>query len=351
MKSGSIALLVSEIVIVFFVFLITENKRISKLWNKINKKIRIIIYILLMIIFFYVIFIQLSNVVKNIISYNKTDENQAFFDEVDKKIEKENEYYKNAINTIKTEAKDPYIPEGFMHVEGEVNVGYVIEDQDKNQYVWIPCASENNSNTIKLSKYQILSVNYIFLKDLYDEDGEKFIDSSLKNGGFYISRYELGIQGEKAVSKANVKVATEKTYDEAKNYVSAMYKREDISCKLINGYAYDTALQWLLETNNIDVSNLGNYLHKYDRKENDSLLTGRNYLNNVADFFDNCLEMSSEICYNTSVIRGFPFVESSDLLEIYKDRFDFENRYTIMIGDNQFSQFDFLAMRTMLYKN
>ena len=156
---------------------------------------------------------------------------------------------------------------------------------------------------------------------------------------------------EKIVSKANAKVVTEITYDEAKNYVSAMYDRNDISCKLINGYAYDTALQWMLKTNNIDKSNLGDYLYKYDRKENESLLTGRNYLNNVADFFDNCLEMSSEIFYNTSIIRGFPFIERSDLMGIYKDRFDFENRYSIIFGENQFSQFDFLSMRTMLYKN
>ena len=45
-------------------------------------------------------------------------------------------------NISKISADNPYIPEGFEHVEGtEVDTGFVIEDKDGNQYVWVPVES------------------------------------------------------------------------------------------------------------------------------------------------------------------------------------------------------------------
>ena len=35
-------------------------------------------------------------------------------------------------------AENPYIPEGFEHIGGDVNSGFVIQDTFGNQFVWIP---------------------------------------------------------------------------------------------------------------------------------------------------------------------------------------------------------------------
>ena len=50
-----------------------------------------------------------------------------------------------------------YIFEDFSYVEGEWNTGFVIEDKDKNQYVWVPCSNIENIDVPKLEKIFILA--------------------------------------------------------------------------------------------------------------------------------------------------------------------------------------------------
>ena len=95
--------------------------------------------------------------------------------------------------------KNPIIPDGFHTVETETaswnkqddgtvegwNNGLVIEDDKGNQFVWIPV------NTDDL--------------DYYKEKSIKNIDDSIiKNGGFYISRYEAGVSDEMSKTNENI---------------------------------------------------------------------------------------------------------------------------------------------------
>lgn len=293
-----------------------------------------IIYGIIMIIFI-VFFVKYEYneilLIKRYISFYKdTRKNDIFFLEFDKKIEQENEFYKNAINlnyeSILSEI--PYIPEGFEYVEGEWSSGFVVQDENKNQYVWIPCGNRENNEILKLEKNNFKKPAFISKDSCVDDEYEEFITSTLKNGGFYISRYEIGKEENNPVSKSQVEVWTNITKKEAVEVISKMY--ENINCKLINGYAYDTTLSWIKKNNIIQASKI----------ESENILTGRQEYNNIYDFCDNIMEFSQEISYGSPVIRGFLDDENNSN----------ESRYTIFEDERTFAGTRLIAIRTVLYK-
>ena len=108
-----------------------------------------------------------------------------------------------------------------------------------------------------------------------------------------------------------------------------MYSYNDFSCELINGYAYDTTIEWLMKDNNIDTYFIGDSI----------VYTGRNQVKNVYDMFDNVFEYTSEINYDTIVIRG--------VLE--KNILDEESRYTVLENENSFAD-NKLVARIIIYR-
>ena len=114
-----------------------------------------------------------------------------FFDENDKEIKKEEEYYSFYMGKIYEENyKNPYVLEGFKHIEGEWNTGFVIEDGMGNQFVWIPLFNEEKEDVAKLVKRNFIIHPIVPTESCFNCDYAKFIKSALENGGFYISRYE-----------------------------------------------------------------------------------------------------------------------------------------------------------------
>ena len=62
-------------------------------------------------------------------------------------------------NISRISADNPYIPEGFTHVEGtEVDTGFVIQDAGGNEYVWVPVENGIPVRTPPSDKY--LEDNY-----------------------------------------------------------------------------------------------------------------------------------------------------------------------------------------------
>lgn len=94
-----------------------------------------------------------------------------------------------------SEYNNPIVPEGFRKVEtaeaswekdanGNIkgwNDGLVIEDENENQFVWIP---------IKNKEFSVLKKEENFLQDKESQEELEQID---KYGGFYIGRYEAGL--------------------------------------------------------------------------------------------------------------------------------------------------------------
>ncbi len=338
MSSAVIKIIIFTIVVFVFIYVVKNSEKFLIKKEKINKKIFKIILVLtsiiLIIIMLKFIYKNINGIILNIDAYNFSKNSQEMIDLFDKEIKKENKYYfsKISLNYDLEKSKKPYIFEGFKYIEGEWNTGFVIEDENNNQYVWVPCSNIENEEIVKLEKYNFDNPAFIS-KDLCADDSyEKFIESALSNGGFYVSRFEIGNEENKPVSKKNVNLWSNITIEEAKEITSKMYENSNINCELINGYAYDTALNWISKTNEISPISFD--------VEKEEIKAGRNVFNNIYDLADNIFELTLEKSYDTIIIRGF--VKDED----YKER----NRYSILKEENNFTSNNLLTMRCILYK-
>ena len=324
------------IVIVSIIIYYLKNQRImNDFLNRIIKtKFSKIIYMFFLCFIVIVVYNCGKNVYSKFDLYKTDIENKKMFEICDEKSRIELNKYKELIdiNYENQKYNEPYLLDGFSYVDGEWNTGYIIQDGNENQFVWVPCTNLDNKSVPKLEKRyysnkELISKDYCY--DIYYED---FLKSALENGGFYISRYEIGNENDKPVSKKNVKVwnniAPENAIEVSKN----MYNNESFNSELINGFAYDTVYEWIGNTN---INNL-------DNKE--EYLTGRKDYNNIFDLYDNLLEITAEKNYDTFVTRG---LYDENLLDNYDYIFDnATNRYSILEDESN----NYTTFRTILYK-
>lgn len=235
------------------------------------------------------------------------------------------------------------IPAGFMIVpENEkINDGLVIQDENGNEFVWIPVEtvvanneengtnnkamavkigndykgllyefSENGSEVISgcttnidnahepdiLSTYDN-DINYnngLFTKDSLQQEYNKMIESVEKYHGFYISRYELGLEETRPVSKdasANTEITTADAsnletytwyglYSKCKEFAPKSSNKSVVS-SMVWGSQYDAMLNWMKQQ--------GEAVEKEnDEKTNTSKRSGNNpndIIRNVYDIY------------------------------------------------------------------
>jgi len=212
------------------------------------------------------------------------------------------------------EPEVPYIPEGYTHVEGDLSTGYVIQDNDGNQYVWVEVPKtakvystaglnitefsaddytkiENDLKAYTLaygSTSDVHSGNDLhtgMTSEQYTELKRTMLKSIYKNGGFYVGRYETGYEAD---SIANMRyyeadLEAENPIDEIPvikanvfpyNYVrvsqaqilSTRFASEGYKSSLMFGVQWNLILKYL-ETKGvtrneliIDSSHWGNYM-------------------------------------------------------------------------------------------
>ena len=111
----------------------------------------------------------------------------------------------NIVATIKIEGEklegEPPMPAGFTHVAGTtVDNGYVIQDGDENQYVWIPVDKNQKIKVNVTSKEDITSIT------LTDPYGDTILTESNKGTTYTNNEIEPTINGPYIL---NVKTATE----------------------------------------------------------------------------------------------------------------------------------------------
>ena len=259
------------------------------------------------------------------------------------------------------------IPGGF-HLDAEsgtsVEEGIVIEDANGNQFVWIPTGTYNvtteveritepdiqdgkltneltrrqwatTANTVQpptpisgdsvASGYygnyyygegdsrSVASTQIAAFKASASPKSESNLDG---NGGFYIGRYE---QGTGNVCKAGVAPYTNITRDTAKSQAEAMYRgNSDVISELISSYAWDTALNFICQTNSAGYtlatttsSSYGNIGTK--NKQNTGAYSADNY-SNIYDLLGNYFEWTTEYSSGSSgscVGRGGYYSNSS----------------------------------------
>lgn len=302
------------------------NKRIFKTKLLIKNVLNIIIAIILL-----VLSVKALIVVKKNIDFMNEDISDQLetIRKSEEIIQAQNLKYNELMETETNieNCKNPYIPDNFKYVEGEWNTGFVIEDEDKNQFVWIPCTNiENSENIPILEKKVFIGENKIYSNCYEQNDFEEFIKSSLKFGGFYISRYEIGNENDKPVSKKDVKVWTSVTWKKAKELSENMYS--NINSRLINGYAFDTAVSYIYN----DV--------KFSDISRSTGFTGTRSYKNIYDLVDDCNEWTTEMRYESPLLRANIFKEDENTIMFFVDRFAGDDK-TVLTN---------LGFRTIIYK-
>ena len=199
--------------------------------------------------------------------------------------------------TKNTPAKDSLgnpitIPEGFKVVpDGQDGVEYtytgdkkptvqdgiVIEDNEGNQFVWIPVGEiknkDNTTTTITLGRYTFddsgveslvqNSINYTsttddtkidsYFQELETSSYENTIAKNLStfvsktnvNGGYYLARYEASKGAGDKVKSKSAAVWNNITQPEAAIKAREMYASTSFESDLINSYAWDTAIVFI----------------------------------------------------------------------------------------------------------
>ena len=216
-----------------------------------------------------------------------------------KSTQKENSYTEK----ITLENKEPYIPNGFRHTEGTVDIGYVIKDTSVgNEFVWIPVASgtfdiyviakDEEGNSMKSDEITLgiseltrkVNGSSIEYTSWEEEDGDikdkksiaYFKESVVKNSGFYMGRYEMGMPGQKSGDAPVLEFTREARniegvpvcvgqvmpwnyidWSTAKKNLESMYSGE-VESAMMNSYARTTMLNWIMETGSMDAY-VGNF--------------------------------------------------------------------------------------------
>ena len=202
-------------------------------------------------------------------------------------------------NSLATQTPKPQptdgvkIPAGFYYVGGIKTSGIVISDnvndKDKyknkavvgidllgNQYVWIPCTTDNTSSDLQYTRTEWgVEVdgddNSRAIKDeltLTDEsvtysdadtanginaDVSKEIVAQIKAekasvakyGGYYIGRYEVGRNSDTAVVKYNQTPYTSITWSTAYGLAKKIITNSEVNSYLCSSYAWDTAVNFI----------------------------------------------------------------------------------------------------------
>ena len=194
---------------------------------------------------------QLANFIKN----NINDSNNSKIDKWNtatniKDAKKQNLPFENDI-TIKDELQNEVrIPGGFKLSADSAELvedGIVIEDEDGNQFVWIPAKTDSGitvhtKNGDKNIIYERRSYNYDIETKYTEElqiDEKNSID---KNGGYYIGRFEAGdavvtkagrmrVEGDSEQNEISIKSGQTPynfvTYESLKNIAEKMAKQQE----------------------------------------------------------------------------------------------------------------------------
>ena len=276
------------------------------------------------------------------------------------------------------------IPGGF-HLDADsgtsVEEGIVIEDGNGNQFVWIPTGTYNVTEAVdndgtkdgkltnNLSRRTFTSTGSteitasngdgVVQSYFYGEGDSRSVASTQiaafkasaspkseanpdGSGGFYIGRYE---QGTGNVCKYNQVPYVNVTRDTAKSQAEAMYsgKNNNVVSELISSYAWDTALNFICQTNSVGYTLATTTSSSYGNigtgsRKNTGVDTNDDY-SKIHDLLGNCWEWTTEYSSGSSN----PCVGRGGLCDLsyYYAAFRYSNVTSY--------SFDFISFRSQLY--
>ncbi len=239
-------------------------------------------------------------------------------------------------NGYSTNYVNPPIPEGYKHVCGKWNDGFVIQKlSDGSQFVWIPVGSLDSDGTLDgesfLEKFgrrnyregdDVFSCKH-FHENLNQELSEQ-LESVKKYGGFYISRYNISKSSTgKPQSVKGAIPWVDISFDDAKKIALTFENNEKVKSDLPYGAAQDSILKWACETGSMtfteivmDSTNLGNYTNE-KKSPGEIAVTGSREkwcVNKIYDLTGNVNEWTQEQHGNSCrVIRGGDYRVPADI--------------------------------------
>ena len=177
------------------------------------------------------------------------------------------------------EETKPYFPNStFSYKEGDLSTGLVIKDSSDNEYVWVevPKSIYTNSNynvngepssstdyekiekCLKLYAKDYSDPNFSDTNPVYLEMYKNMLKSVYENGGFWIGRYEVGLEegkslragyvaikeDDKAVMKPNMIPYNYVTRDDAQKLATRM-NYNGCTSSLIFGIQWDLTLKYI----------------------------------------------------------------------------------------------------------
>lgn len=232
-------------------------------------------------------------------------------------IEKANVYSERYAN--------PVVPEGYKHICGEWNNGFVIERcSDGSQFVWIPVGSLDSNGTLDGEHFSEKFGRRNYQQNEFS-DGEfneplsdellRQLESVKKYGGFYISRYHISkaANGKPQSVKGAMPWVNINWFD-AKEVASTMEQSGEVTSHLTFGAEYDSVLEWFMKSGAKsrkeiveDSTNWGNYWNTKNSPKQVVETGSREEwsVNNICDFagnVDEWIQEQNESSYR--VIRG-----------------------------------------------
>ena len=249
--------------------------------------------------------------------------------------------------------QNPPIPEGYKHILGEWNNGFVIERcSDGSQFVWIPVGSLDSNGTLDGEHFSEKFGRRNYMNDEFSDDefnealnGELLeqLESVKKYGGFYISRYNISKSSAgKPQSVKGVMPWININFDDAKKIASTIEDNEAVKSHLTFGAEYDSVLEWFIKTEvktlaeiAEDSTEWGNHWN-IENSPSKVVETGSREkwcANNIYDFAGNVAEWTQE--QNKSsyrVIRGGNFFSNGDNYPVAYRNFFHPNNYFFDTG-------------------
>ena len=163
------------------------------------------------------------------------------------------------------------VPAGYtvMKEEGEkISDGIVIVDARGNEYVWIPCTKEeykrqewsvetDGTDNSRASRDELTLTDATFSQDDINNGIDKSTADEIvkqikeekasieKYGGYYIGRYETGIENNEAVIKQNVEPYAEIKWRKAYDLAKEIGGETGAITYLCSSYAWDTAINFI----------------------------------------------------------------------------------------------------------
>ena len=291
-----------------------------------------------------------GNLVVNNNSKVNTDE-KKWFNEVIGNTSNVKEEWQDTIASVKYGVP---IPKGFRYKEGTKDTGLVIQDENENEFVWVPATESTYAKDTSFDGVTPTGDDTL-PNGITDETADV-----VKYGGFYIGRYEAGIPENQSsidgksdstsnvkgvpVSKKDATVWTYIDYTNAKANSESMISNEYVQTGLLTGKAWDTVCHWIKSDDELkDSRTYGNY-HNSLAPANKNSGTKRTAgfsenwkVKNIYDLAGNAWEWTSEARSSDFIIRGGSSGDGGD------------NPVSYRFTSDAFGTFGDLGFRSRLY--